>query len=124
MWKDKKFIIISGLLVVLIALGATLGGIALSRQNDNIVRLPQVSIVLPEQAGNILQNISLTPEERQERMNEALDNYLQKLVDEGKITQEEADQYKAWWESRPDISGLFSNLLPDFTRIFSFTHIK
>jgi LPS O-antigen subunit length determinant protein (WzzB/FepE family) len=124
MWKDKKFIVISGLLVVLIALGATLGGIALSRQNDNIVRVPQVSIVLPEQAANILQNINLTPEERQERANEALDNYLQKLVDEGKITQEEADQYKAWWESRPDISGLFSNLLPDFTRIFSITHIQ
>jgi hypothetical protein len=123
MWKDKKFIVISGLLVVLIALGATLGGIALSRQN-NIDENHVVRLVLPENAAHILQNSGLTSEERQERMNEALDNFLQKLVDEGKITQEEADQYQAWWESRPDISGLFSELLPDFTRIFSFTHIN
>jgi len=34
---------------------------------------------------------------------EALDSYLQELVDEGKITQDEADQYKAWWQARPDM---------------------
>jgi polyhydroxyalkanoate synthesis regulator phasin len=34
---------------------------------------------------------------------EALGNRLQNLVDEGKITQEEADQYLEWWQSRPDI---------------------
>jgi len=34
---------------------------------------------------------------------EALDNYLKNLVDEGKITQEQADQYKSWWQSKPDI---------------------
>ena len=34
---------------------------------------------------------------------EALENRLQNLVDEGKITQREADQYLEWWQSRPDI---------------------
>lgn len=34
---------------------------------------------------------------------EALDRYLQNLVDEGKITEEEADQYKQWWQARPDM---------------------
>jgi hypothetical protein len=34
---------------------------------------------------------------------EALESRLQNLVDEGKITQEEADQYLVWWQSRPDI---------------------
>jgi len=38
-----------------------------------------------------------------EMRNEALQNWVQKLVDEGKITQEEADQYLGWWQSRPDI---------------------
>jgi hypothetical protein len=41
---------------------------------------------------------------RQEMQDEALQNWLQKLVDEGKITQEEADQYLEWWQSRPDIN--------------------
>jgi hypothetical protein len=33
---------------------------------------------------------------------EAMENYLDKLVEEGVITQEEADQLKEWWQSRPD----------------------
>jgi hypothetical protein len=39
---------------------------------------------------------------RQEMQDEALQNWLQKLVDEGKITQEEADQYLEWWQARPN----------------------
>jgi polyhydroxyalkanoate synthesis regulator phasin len=38
-----------------------------------------------------------------ELRDEALETRLQNLVDEGKITQEEADQYLEWWQSRPDI---------------------
>jgi hypothetical protein len=40
---------------------------------------------------------------RSEMRDEALENWLQNLVDNGKITQEEADQYLEWWQSRPDI---------------------
>jgi polyhydroxyalkanoate synthesis regulator phasin len=34
---------------------------------------------------------------------EALETHVQNLVDEGRITQEEADSYLEWWQSRPDI---------------------
>jgi len=34
---------------------------------------------------------------------EALESWLQNLVNMGKMTQEEADQYLGWWQSRPDI---------------------
>jgi uncharacterized membrane protein len=40
---------------------------------------------------------------RSEMQDEALKSWLQNLVDKGKITQEEADQYLEWWQSRPDI---------------------
>jgi len=40
---------------------------------------------------------------RSEMQDEALQNWLQNLVDKGKITQEEADQYLEWWQSRPGI---------------------
>jgi hypothetical protein len=40
---------------------------------------------------------------RGELRDEALKTRLQKLVDEGKITQGEAEQYLEWWQSRPDI---------------------
>jgi polyhydroxyalkanoate synthesis regulator phasin len=39
-----------------------------------------------------------------ELRDEALETRLQNLVDEGKMTQEEADQYLEWWQSRPDIA--------------------
>ena len=42
-------------------------------------------------------------EAHQELCHEALVNRLEKLVDEGIITEAEADQYLEWWESRPDI---------------------
>jgi polyhydroxyalkanoate synthesis regulator phasin len=38
-----------------------------------------------------------------ELLDEALETRLQNLVDEGEMTQEEADQYLEWWQSRPDI---------------------
>jgi hypothetical protein len=40
---------------------------------------------------------------RSEMQDEALKSRLQNLVDNGKITQQEADQYLEWWQSRPDI---------------------
>jgi hypothetical protein len=40
---------------------------------------------------------------QKEMQDEALQSWLQKLVNEGKITQDQADQYLQWWQSRPDI---------------------
>jgi hypothetical protein len=40
---------------------------------------------------------------RSEIQDEALQSWLQNLVDKGKITQQEADQYIEWWQSRPNI---------------------
>jgi hypothetical protein len=41
---------------------------------------------------------------RSDMKDEALQNWLQGLVDKGKITQQEADQYLDWWQSRPNIA--------------------
>lgn len=38
-----------------------------------------------------------------ELQEEALESRLQHLVDDDKMTQEEADSYLEWWQSRPDI---------------------
>jgi len=34
---------------------------------------------------------------------QALQDHIQKLVEEGKITQAEADQYLQWWSQRPEV---------------------
>jgi polyhydroxyalkanoate synthesis regulator phasin len=45
-----------------------------------------------------------------ELQEEALEARLQNLVNEGKMTQEEADQYLEWWESRPDVGAALLGL--------------
>ncbi len=124
MWQDKKFIVIVALLVILVAVGGTLGGLALARQNNdgpNQVRAARIELL--EKAANFFQADNKTLAERQEMRAEVLDNFLQKLVEEGKITQEEADQFKAWWAARSDIPGLISQLAPDFTHYFGMMHM-
>jgi hypothetical protein len=45
-----------------------------------------------------------------ELQEEALESRVQDLVDNGMLTQEEADQYLEWWQSRPDIQVLLPGL--------------
>ena len=54
-------------------------------------------VIDPEQLKEALEQA------RGEMQGEALQSWLQNLVDKGKITQQEADQYLQWWQSRPDI---------------------
>ncbi|MDD5338360.1 MAG: hypothetical protein PHG35_02980 [Dehalococcoidales bacterium] len=117
MWKDKKFIVIGSLLVVLIAVVSTLGGLALARQYDrNIGPIQLTRIEAPSQEKDMSPG---------DVLNEALDKYLDKLVEDGTITQDEADQFKSWWESKPDIEGIFNffnnNQLNLFERMHQFS---
>ena len=55
--------------------------------------------------------VAIDPEQLKDAMHqaggelreEALESKLQNLVEDGKLTQEEADNYLEWWQSRPDI---------------------
>jgi hypothetical protein len=112
MWRSKKFIIIAVLTVVV--LGATLGGVAIAGADDENASQTTTSpfTTLLEKVAAIYQQntgTAIDPQELQkaftqaqkEIRDEALDKYLKGLVDDKKITQEQADQYKAWLESRP-----------------------
>ncbi|MFC2014076.1 hypothetical protein ACFLU8_04285 [Chloroflexota bacterium] len=39
---------------------------------------------------------------QEEMRQEALQRFIDKAIDEGRITQEEADEYLEWWEQRPE----------------------
>jgi hypothetical protein len=135
MWRSKKFIIIA--ILAALVLGGTLGGVAIAQADDqNNSPTPTANATANvttflEKVAEIYKNntgVTIDPQQlqqaiteaRQAIQSEALDNYLQKLVADGKITQEQADQFKAWlaarpsldefksWlESRPDIPGIF-----------------
>lgn len=132
MWRNKKLIIIEVLVVVMLV--ATLGVVAVARADDETPNQEQDNITsLIEEVAEIYEANTGTTIDAQELQNafvQARNQHmtairyqcLDKLVEQGKITQEQADELKAWleakpnifteefqqWlESRPDIMGMF-----------------
>jgi hypothetical protein len=112
MWRSKKFIIIAVLAAVIIT--GSISGVVLAADNgdnnqpgaDNGALLDRVCAIYEQNTGTAIDAQALKEafvQAQDEMRTEALDNFLQKLVDEGKITQEEADQYQAWLEARPKL---------------------
>jgi hypothetical protein len=111
MWRKKKFIIIA--LVTVLVVGGILGGVAIAQADDDDSSQPQArGTALLEKVAEIYEKntgVAIDSEELQKALteagqelrDEAKDAFLQKLVDEGKITQEQADQFKAWLEDMP-----------------------
>ena len=105
MWKrGKKFILIAVLVVVVLA-GSLAGmSIANAATSDNTTPQQTLSSRVAQILGIDQQRLDdAFKQARQEQQQQALDNYLKKLVDAGKITQAQADQYEQWWQSRPDV---------------------
>ena len=113
MWKSKKFIIISLVTAVVLVAGI---GVAVFAQTDNgddnnpearhAALLEEVCAIYQENTGVAIncEELATAFEQAQSKMREgALDRYLQKLVDEGQITEAEAEQFRNWWQSRPDM---------------------
>ena len=117
MWKRKWFIPVVVVSVLLI--GGIVGGVVVAG-NDNTTNtedqgqatnryqalLDRVCAIYQEKTGVAIDSEQLKDalkQARSEMRDEALENWLQNLVNKGEITQEEADQYLQWWQSRPEI---------------------
>jgi len=117
MWKRKWFIPVVVVSVLLI--GGIVGGVVVAG-SDNTTNtedqsqatnrcqalLDRVCAIYEEKTGVAIDSEQLKDALEQaqiEIQDGALGNWLQNLVDNGKITQEEADQYWEWWQSRPDV---------------------
>jgi len=103
MWRSKKLIV--AVLAATVLLVGSIGGLALAQtesasDSSGKTLLARVAAIL----GIDQQKLENAFAQAQREMrDEALDKYLKNLVDQGKITQEQADQYKKWWQSRPDV---------------------
>jgi hypothetical protein len=107
MHKKKKWLIIGVLCVVVLA--GVLGGFAIASANDGdsagTTLMAKVAEIYQKNTGT-----AIDPQELQKAFTEAgsslrlemRDQMLQKLVDDGKITQEQADSWKTWLDARPD----------------------
>jgi len=113
MWRRKKFIIVA-VLAAVVLVGSTVG-VALAQTgtgDDNQPEaqqgalLDRVCEIYEQKTGVTIDQEALKDafaQAQSEMRDEALDSYLQNLVDQGKITEEEADQYKAWLQAGPDM---------------------
>jgi len=114
--RRRKWLVLAVLLPVLL-IGGIVGGVAAAAddtadqsqtetQNRCQELLERACEIYEENTG-----VAIDPEQLQEALSqardemrdEAMEAWLQQLVDDGTITQEEADQYLEWWQARPDI---------------------
>ncbi len=109
MWRSKKFMF--GAIAAAVILVASLGGVALAQTENTSgsgkTLLGRVATILGIEQQKVEDAFAQAQKDMQA---EALDNYLKGLVDQGKITQEHANQYKSWWQSKPDTGPLRQQL--------------
>ena len=112
MWRSKKFIIIA-LMATLVLVGS-IGGVALAQTENNDDSQPNA---LFERVTAILvdKGINITSEQLKDAFvqaqsdvrTEAIQNRLDKLVEEGVIDGTQAQELLDWWEARPDVPARF-----------------
>jgi len=107
MWRKRKWIIVAVVAAVVILTAGTLGGVAYAqttstpeatKSTQGKTFLARVAEILGIDQQKLEDAVAQAKKEMQD---EALNQRLQALVKKGKITQEQAEKYKQWWESRP-----------------------
>jgi len=128
MLRKRKFIIM--LLGAVLIIAASIGGVAMAQDSEDNTQPDSLMGRVANILGIDQQTVEDAFEQAQAEMREAaLDRYLQKLVDEGKINQEEAAEYKTWLENRPDMTDYLNRYkdwmesrpdVPDMPRFKNF----
>ena len=117
----KRSWFIAVVLVSVLLIGGITGGViaaadsnsgATAAQNQTTNRLQDLlgraCAIYQENTGVAINSDQLKEaldQAQSELREEALQSRLQNLVENGNITQEEADNYLQWWQSRPDIKA-------------------
>lgn len=101
MWFRRKIILIP--LVIALVVAGSITGVVLAQsgtsESSGNTLLARVATILGIDQTKLENAFT---QAQKEMRDEALTDYLDKLVEEGKITQSEADQYGSWWDSKPD----------------------
>jgi hypothetical protein len=115
MWKSRRFVVFA--VIAAVVLVGCAAGVALAQTNSP--PKPDPAKTLMGRVAAILgidqqQLQSAFDQANRDMENEALDNRLKGLVDQGKMTQQQADQYKKWWQDRPSPGLPNSYPMPQF----------
>ena len=132
MRRGKKFILIA--LMTIVVLAGTIGGVVFANTDDEDgsraashqeAMLNKVCEIYENNTGTAIDSQELQKafaEARNEVMVNARENFRQKLIDEGKITQEQLDEHEAWLEARPETPFPFGHGNPDDIKPFGGRH--
>ena len=126
MKRGKKITII--LLLVVVAVLGTVGGVALAQSDDEEVNttaeterfayLERVAEIYQEKTGVALDVDALKDsmcqagDEQREQMRE---RFRQRLIDEGIFTEEELTELEDWWGAKPDFADKFNRIQKRFS---------
>lgn len=111
MRRSKKFVLVTALAAVVL-IGSITGAVLADDGNGNEpgalfgALRDRVAEIYQQKTGDTLDQEALQEAfatARAEMREEAMKNRLETLVDEGTITQDEADQWTEWWQSKPDV---------------------
>jgi hypothetical protein len=107
MWFKKKWILITVLAAVIILVIGVVGGVAYA-QTPTTTPTSTPTKTLAARVATILgidqaKMEAAFTQAQKDMQDEALNTRLQELVKAGKMTQEQADKYKAWIQSRPNV---------------------
>lgn len=111
MWRSKKFIIGAVLLVALVLAGS-IGGIVYAQGDNEEDTSPRLTLL-----DKVADKLGIDRQQLEDAFTEAIDEmrdeaqakWLEKAVDEGWLTEEEAQQYLEWWQARPDVQFNFGD---------------
>jgi uncharacterized membrane protein len=112
MWRKRKWLIIAVLAAVIVLVAGIIGGVAYAQSSTT----PTPSTIDTAKTGimaRVAEILGIDQQKLQDAFNQAqkeqadaaLTARLDSLVKAGKMTQAQADHYKKWWESRPDVAG-------------------
>jgi hypothetical protein len=109
MWKSKKFIIVVSLVSVLL-IGITGVAVLADDDNEQTTRkgefVNRVCEIYERETGDVIEDpdalVASFKEAGEELQKEVRDAFIQKMIDEGKITEEQAEEYKEWLNAKPD----------------------
>ena len=112
MWRSKKLIIGAVLAAVIVA--GSIGGVVVAADNGDDSQpeakyealLNRVCEIYQEKTGVAIDSQVLKDsfdQAQNELRIDALKNHLQNLVEQDKITQQQADDYLEWQQARPDV---------------------
>jgi hypothetical protein len=119
MWRNKKWALVIVVAVVIVMAAGIAGGVVYAQsgstdkpKNPKDTLMSRVAEKLGIDQSKLEDAFAQAEKELRQ---EAQSNRLKNLVDQGKITQEQADKYQEWLQSRPDVPANLE-AQPDFNQ--------